>query len=532
MRVLLVDDERAALERLTMMHLWDEEPFTLVGAAKNGIEALKILDENIVDILITDIEMPRMNGLELIRQVRERGDTVHIIILSCHESFDYARKAMVLGVDDYLIKDFLEEDALRETLQRVSIVWKENLKLQELGEKRVRTSVREDSLSYVVKSLIDTRDDHFQQQLTVSVPPDSICFMCIVHVDSFREQKLSHEESISYIRDLFDIGIQKQRLKLSHISVIGLGEGDYLLWSIVEEESPSKSISYDLQQLITYSVNQRGVSLTISWDRLYSLQEDIIAAYDRLKAIARYRPYLGNARVIIPVHIQAISYIDSASLEYKIKELHRCGIRGDVSAVIPLIRKLYRQYLPGMIQFNYLQYLNSHVLTVLLQIIDTEGFNLQELFGKQYLPIQELNELDTALAISEWFERKFRRIQTIMDENQLPKVHNKRVQRILELIQSSYQDPLLTLGSIAKEIGVHKGYLSRVFKEETGFCCYEYLQQFRIRKAKRLLREESLKIYEIAEATGFHTYDQFCIVFKKSEGMSPTVYKESYRKGS
>ena len=87
----------------------------------------------------------------------------------------------------------------------------------------------------------------------------------------------------------------------------------------------------------------------------------------------------------------------------------------------------------------------------------------------------------------------------------------------------------MSLDLIADRIGIHKVYLSRVFKDEVGTSCYEFLQQFRIRKAQSMLKTGQMKIYEIAELTGFHNYDQFCIAFKKHTNVSPSVFRKEYR---
>jgi two-component system response regulator YesN len=104
-------------------------------------------------------------------------------------------------------------------------------------------------------------------------------------------------------------------------------------------------------------------------------------------------------------------------------------------------------------------------------------------------------------------------------------ISNHNIIKVLNIIKTRY-DEELSLEDIAEEIGVHKVYLSRLFKKEVGRNYYDYLQSYRIRKAELLLGEEKLKMYEVAKRSGFNNYDQFAVVFKKLNGTSPSEYRK------
>ena len=117
--ILLVDDEKSARELFKISVNWDLLDYVVSDEAKNGAEALKLFLEKDYDFVVTDIRMPVMDGLELIRQIRKINPKQKIAVLSCHESFDYAKQAFRLGVVDYLIKDYITHDEIENALQRI-----------------------------------------------------------------------------------------------------------------------------------------------------------------------------------------------------------------------------------------------------------------------------------------------------------------------------------------------------------------------------------------------------------------------------
>ena len=118
-RVLIVDDDFLVRTYLKQMIAWEEHGFYIVGDAKNGRDALEILQRDGADILIADVSMPIMDGIELTRRVKQILPQPHILILSCHDDFVYVKEAMKLGIDDYLLKNELSETTLLDALNKI-----------------------------------------------------------------------------------------------------------------------------------------------------------------------------------------------------------------------------------------------------------------------------------------------------------------------------------------------------------------------------------------------------------------------------
>lgn len=141
-RVLIVDDDFLVRTYLKQMIAWEEHGFYIVGDAKNGREALELLQRDGADILIADVSMPIMDGIELTRRVKKFSPATHILILSCHDDFVYVKEAMKLGIDDYLLKNNLTEETLLDALKKISFAAEETdptiERLALIGRKKLR----------------------------------------------------------------------------------------------------------------------------------------------------------------------------------------------------------------------------------------------------------------------------------------------------------------------------------------------------------------------------------------------------------
>ena len=141
-KVLIVDDDFLVRTYLKQMIAWEERGFYIVGDAKNGREALEILQRDGADILIADVSMPIMDGIELTRWTKKNSPRTHILILSCHDDFIYVKEAMKLGIDDYLLKNNLTEESLLEALEKISFDAEETdpeiERLALIGRKKLR----------------------------------------------------------------------------------------------------------------------------------------------------------------------------------------------------------------------------------------------------------------------------------------------------------------------------------------------------------------------------------------------------------
>ena len=507
MNVFIVEDEKTALERIVSFGLWNEDGYSICGTAGNGEEALRLIGDLDPDVIITDIEMPVMNGIEMIRELKAERPGLPVIILSCHESFEYAKAAVSLGVREYLLKDFMEEDAVRAALAKASSVSAGRISPVRLPSGGERADERA-FLSAILKggrpsALFDggIREGRLEE-----------FSLLLVHIDGF--------SAGSYDPRVFMEELYYELDTLPPVCKAAAYEDAGNFWLLIPEAAPVFAGNFFGR------MEGRRTSVTIAAGEPFGPDADLKAQAARVRELFGYRLFLGKNRIILPETVSSIGGKNPEVIRKKIRLLQSAVIEGDSGSCFRLLRELYDRDLPGMLRYNYLEWVNLRLLAIILAAEEKGEINIRELTGMDYLPVRELELKETVSEMRQWFEDIFSRIFRLESEDPMSGVSNRNVLKVIRIIKDRYDEDL-SLEGIAGEIGVHKVYLSRLFRQETGRTLYDYLQSYRVGKAEGLLKDESLKMYEVASRSGFKNYDQFAVVFKKTNGTSPSEFRKN-----
>jgi len=505
--VFIVEDELSALERICSFRIWTCGDYRLAGTARNGAEAVEKLSRLRVDVIITDIEMPVMNGIDMVRSLREDGIDTPVIILSCHESFEYARKAVSLGVREYLLKDFMEEDAIRLALSKMSLL---PSPVVTAGEAGISFSPAEDA----GRALMHAVGRGGQASALFPGIKDQSLSLVLIHIDGFSINRHVPDKFLKEIQhDLTGGGAVLQPSAASYAD-----SGDF--WIILGGDP------IGFAEAFRSRMETRKISVTIAVGKSFGADADLKAQAASVRELYGYRLFLGKNRIILSDAVKGIGGKNPSDIRRKIELIKTAVHEGDSGSCFSLLRELYDRDLPGMLKYNYLEYVNLRLLSLILAFEEKGEINIREITGKDYLPIKDLELKETVAEMREWFESIFSRIFRLEADDPSSRVTNRNILKVINIIKTRYDEDLC-LEDLAEEIGVHKVYLSRLFKQEAGRTYYDFLQSYRIGKASLLLQEEKMKMYEIAERTGFKSYDQFAVVFKKIKAVSPTEFRRN-----
>ena len=512
--VLIVEDEKAAIESIINMDVWHKSNFRICGTASNGREALIKYKKTRPDIIITDIEMPVMNGLDFLAEIRKKDTLTKVIILSCYESFAYAKRAIQLGVQDYLIKDFLEEGALYSALLNASRIKTSRTLKREEKENRY-SSVEFNSKLF---ELLEEHDDSILSDLKQRYNSFNEFLLLYIHIDQFNEET-------SNIKTIAECILKE--LELNLVSLVSyMGQMYYaVLLFFKNGESHPPVVLETASNIIQQVENTYQLSLTISMGKPFNSMDKIEDEYINVQNLIKYRVFLGRGKVILPESIENLISLDPVILEKKISTLRHAIIKDDEDTFFYTLSQLYERDMAGMIQYNYIEYVNSNLISILINFLNKKNANELDTFTGDILELQELKKLETIREMHEWFKKKFTQSFKLAREAEEKISDNVIVREILSIIRNEYKNDL-SVESIAKKVKIHRVYLNRLFKRETGSTCYDYIQKFRIEKAKQLLETENKKISEVAKESGFRNYDQFCVAFKKNTGETPTNFRK------
>jgi two-component system, response regulator YesN len=518
-KVFFVEDEIVTREGIRDNVDWKANGFEFCGEATDGEMALPLLRTTQPDVLITDIKMPFMDGLQLCKIVRERMPWIKIIILSGHDEFEYAQAAISLGVTDYLLKPVTVKK-LHHVLQKLAAQLdqerreQENLKkLQEQVEEN-RVTLRERLLLKLVVGAVSSTEAIEKGQ---SLGLDLIARYYLVVI--LKTELGDRSEQFDY-----DEYQQVQRIVANlvennpDIFLLKKDWGDLIL--IIKGSTPEylEEERDLLLALIKQEVQKTRYQLTIGTGAPKKRIADIYQSF-----------------------LEALVSIQSVADENKPEPSREVGrtelLKVDKSAVENYLRSGVREgfdeFFDGYIQPLGETALKSYLIKnyIFVDVVLATANLVNELGGDIDQVIPELNSIETILANVKTIEQLREQAGRILAsalafrDSQANSQYKSMISQAKEYIDNHYMEPNLSLGDVATHANLSASHFSVVFGQETGQNFKEYLIEIRIKKAKEFLRTTALRSADIAYQVGYNDPHYFSYVFKKNTGFSPTKFR-------
>ncbi|AET69958.1 response regulator containing CheY-like receiver domain and AraC-type DNA-binding domain [Desulfosporosinus orientis DSM 765] len=538
MKVLVVDDEKPARETLTYLIDWNSTAFEIVATAKNGREALEKYNDFAPDLIITDIQMPVMDGLSLIKAIKDRNRWTKFVILSCHEQFSYAKEAIQIGVTDYLIKDMMTPQDVYTTLDKVQIELEEQERL--LDQSFRTTLIAGEELFQVarpvaLKTII--LDDLPMSKKTALLNE----FKLNLKASCFVLFLVCLDKHASYIG--YDRWAELENRVCGSIEKIlaeGLGgecfyhqNGEFIVIANLEESASELkhiSKSFQIAQRIYRSLLKvQDFTITIGISQGFFRLCDSIKRYEEVKEAVKDKVLLGKEKIIFyNTKLNQYASLTHSEVVDKIAKINTYLQQKNLAKVEEELRILYGVDLQGYVHYSYLKEINAHMYGLIINFVNTYGIRYEELFGCNYIPFQQVEDLNSCEEIGEWFNNVFAQIirqRTVQDTQR----YTRHVKAAVEYINTHYSRDI-SLSEIAGALSLHKVYLCRLFKQETGTNLINYIMKVRVEEAKKLMFNSENKLYKIAEQVGYGNIQKFSAAFKKMTGMTPREFRQYSRR--
>jgi len=507
-KVVIVDDELLVRIGLKSTINWKEHGFNLVGEAKNSQEALEICRKLEPDIILTDIEMPGVNGLELIAALKEEIPPFIPIILTHHEDFHFAKQAISLGVIDYILKTNLTPARLLEVLEKAR---------SQQTSKAVRQVKRDDEVkSSISPSIQKAFTDFCQREIDCEgkLSPYKLV------VSTVQLQKIINQKQIPQDR-IFEMFIQlsEQNVSQSPAPVFYEKKGSRILYiflfdSMAELESMYSSVENLMRKILSTAVKFMGDFITSGVSKQRSeemgfreLLREALEAEDRAffssPPIHLYSPRHDSVYIDDKIRFDPedlLIKLETGRKEALIKDLDLMFEKAKWIGQYSLVKKMFTQLID--LFADYTTTINN-------------SENLSNRIRNAYKAIDELGDFPSIA----WYLTDL--CSTIMDtQNSHRELEISHIiQQSQKYIDSHFRDNI-SLSNIAAQVEISKNYLSFLFKEELGINFTHYLTQVRIEKAKDLLSKTNKKIYEIADEVGFDSPYYFSKVFRERTGIT------------
>lgn len=521
--LLIADDEPLIRNGVRKNIDWESLGFSKIFLAEDGQEALDIIRKNHVDLVLTDIVMPFMDGLELSEILSKEFPEIHVVILTGHEEFEYAQKSVSLGVKNYILKPIGAESLYKKMVQMCEKLHIENKERQYISsmKSQLRQSMpvlREQTLNKIVCS--ENRDIN-------------------LYLERAKNMKINLKEGTYEVGvldlDLENIPLADYQLYLfaaKNIARECLGETHYvfedvrdrvvILFQYDSEVEEVHEIFYE-----TVSVIQKAIFNTIKLKTTcavgtpaYSTKE-LYNAYRSAKKALECKYSLGSDAVY---DIADLNYLEK-SFYYPGEELHSLikGIKiGNEGQIRESIQRAF--HTGGFLSGNNIKMIYIEIVTSLLKELSA----LKEVSEKIWKWGFELyQDFEWFASVKELEDELFRFACEICNQMNYVQMNSGKlvIDSVKEFVMNNYKDPELSLGMAAEYASVSTGYLSGLFKKESGTNFVKYLTDVRMEKCMQLLKTTDMKTYEIAYETGFSNPHYFSISFKKYTGMSPSEFR-------
>lgn len=494
-KTLLVDDDSLVRMFLKQIIDWEAAGFLLIGDARSGDEALELAERDRPELLITDLCMPGMDGIELIERVRQALPDCYIIALSCHGEFEYVKEAMKRGADEYVLKNLLDEDGLRRQL---------DLARDKLARAAERAEETEQLLHLAEKGTELLRRELVQRLIREPVPLEE-------------QRKLCHEA-----------GLSGQYALCAAISVSAPAARRGALTQVCEQYCRGKpvaciSLGADSCCLL---VDLTDAAQAAQWDWVRPFAEGLYGCVDEYLNI---RPCLGVSALckgdggLTAALRQAEAAVHETFYD---KRIHYFSDRAPAGELPAEAAALLVQ-LPDLLSrgaYDEIRTAGTRVLE-LCRRARTLPADVRRWFADLLaLTGSEADTPDNLAGCEQALQALCSRLAEELDSSG----GSRAIRQAAAYLRAHYAQPV-SLAAVAAEVHLNPAYLSYLFKREMGVNFSDYLLDCRLERIKQLLRQSDQPLKQCAAEAGFPDYRNFCKLFKKQVGLRPAQYRSLNR---
>ncbi|CAM2792487.1 response regulator [Paenibacillus sediminis] len=543
-KLILVEDEEHVREGLLEEIDWNQYGFEVVDNAENGKEAVEMIDKLLPDVVVTDIQMPFMNGLQLSEWIRDNYPMTKIIILTGYDEFEYAQKAIRLQIDEYVLKPFSSDEFIH-ILTKVKrqlddeVADKENVLTLSEHYRKSLPVLQGVFLSSLVTSKLPAREIHEKSSL-YHIDLNGTGFMVsVINIDVVRPEMPNNIAASSTLRETGETQLQMFAVlniaeEIVHKHSLGkvFIHGDHLIVLTISQDQDQELVSQrtlEVLEEIRQSVEKYlKLTVTIGAGAVCDTIEHINESYNNAIQALDYRLIIGNNKVIWIDDVETRRCDTISFDQLQEQSLIRSLKVGTVQEATEMIDSLFAglEQLPVSIQ-DFQIYL-LEILTAIIKVAKEMNVELDEMFGTNILPFAEIYKFNNPQEAKQWILTVCTKLMNNIATDRQSS-YKKLVEEAIAYMKAHYQDSDISISKVCKHLHISAGYFSNIFKKEAKTTFVNYLMQIRMEAAKDMLRSTDMKTFEIAEQIGFSDPNYFSFCFRKKFGISPKEYRNSAR---
>lgn len=538
LKVFLVEDEIVMREGIKNNISWKEEGFDFVGEASDGELAYPMIRKLCPDIIITDIKMPFMDGLEFSRLVKKEFPDTSIIILSGYDEFEYAKEAIRIGVTEYLVKPVSSAKLLEVVKEIGSRIEKENEKRKYLEQfqkemKEMEIHEKEKFLHEILAGRIPMAELLEKgRKLNIHLAAGAynvVLFMMRRREDT--DQAYSRELAAAW-DTVMELSEKTENIYMFNRGIDGV---EFLLLEENEKQLKEKRKGFlkELEDIVSgYDELQYFGGIGNVVHRLREIQE----SHENASKAFSYRYLLSYNRIISEENMEEIrTGAGGEDAELDLKELDFGKIDRRIiknfftKGLLEEVPHFVEDYFTSLGNSNvgsllFRQYITSDMYFGTVAFVEELGYdadNIIRVFG-DFKSISEV--LTSVEKTKEYLKKIFREAIRMRDQISVKK-YGSLIDNAKAYIEQNYDSEDISLNSVATHVNISPSHFSSIFSQEEGQTFIEYLTALRMNKAKELLMCSSLKSSEIGYAVGYKDPHYFSYLFKKTQSCTPKEYR-------
>lgn len=512
MRLLVVEDEKYAREALVcQIQKYDSQNSFEILQAANGEEGEKLCSLYQPDLVMTDIRMPKMDGLELLRRVRQSWPDTKVIILSAYSDFEYARKSLTYGASDYLLKP-VNDEILGECLDRF-------LQQRRSEKKDALLSGKDMVTQYILNSIQKKQRIGFvEQSMFARVFPEYQAGILY-----FSGRKPDKNVFLAQMETIYGNAFWTQFRFL---------ELDTGLWLLLV--NPGKDGVF-LWRRIRKSLEETRCSVSIGVSLNHTAASEVGSAYREAFTAVEYRIYSADS-LVFASSVDMESYVDYFMSQRHENEIREALEDGNGKRVEKILQEIFAEIEnKGKVRIECLELLYSQIRLLCRRAIRVEEASEDiDRLAEKFLPFESLNDMREYLCrvVYEICRMKGAAQQKEpAQQGRGSQSGSEIVERITEYVKTHYHSDITVRELAENVLYMNQNYVSHLFAERKGISFSAFLRQVRVEHAKEFLRNADYSVTEVAMMVGYNDTSQFIRIFKQETGMTPKKYRSYMEKG-
>ncbi len=530
LKVLIVDDFEP--DRITLREIlstFSSLNIEIIGECEEGQQALEFVNKYQPDIVVTDIEMPFIDGLGLTRNLNISFPHIKIIFCSLYDDFEYAKKAVSLSSYGYVLKP-IDKLELYECIKSASNAIERELifKEEQLRNKTLLEGSKPLMANKLLREVVLNSDfdsvDFWEKISFLKVNFVKGAYAVIyLEVDKFDKQGNNIVLLDKHILKIDEV-ISRLKKNLGVDQIIRLDNLHYVIpLSHCEPEGIRAMLTQYATRILEETCNS-DLYFTLSTSQIYQEIQELHKGLEQCKKIMDQKFYLGHNQLLSKSMLIAKedSKFDRKLLQEQIKKLLALQEEEEIK------NELYSLVEPLKKELNKKEILHL-CFSILLQenrMIQEQNLTDENFLGSESQLWERLNQFETLESTLLWLVSQ---LQEVIQYLSLPNrtKQSSLVSRIIDFLNNNYSLNI-GLNDVSEELALTPNYLNSIFRNSLGVTITDYILSKRLDQARLLLKDQNLKVYEIGNSVGFKNTAYFCSVFKKSTGLTPKQYREKY----